>query len=959
MKLHHPWFCLRVAALLGMLTAPALSVDGLPVPMHDQIDRLIDSGRVGPPIALAGDAEFLRRVSIDLTGMPPSSEELASFLTETDVAKRPRAIDRLLASPLHDRQMATILDVMLMERRPSQKVAAEEWQEYLLAACRENRPLNLIFRELLSADGTEASRRPAVRFYLDRGAEPNLITRDVARIFLGRDLQCAQCHDHPLIEDYRQSDYHGLLAFFSPAYEVSRKEADKETSYYAEKAGDDLAFDSVFIKNDKHLTGPRIPGETEMVEPIFPPGEEYQEKAADAIFPVPKFRRRARLASALTDGSNVLFNENIANRLWAMMMGRGLVHPLDLKHPANPPSHPELLKLLASELVALNFDTRAFLREVALSQAYQRTIDLPAELASSAGVIASKLAELKSQSDELSADAVSSQEEYDQAVSAWYSAESNLVPAADEQTQALAKHTELSKKKAEAQKAVDDVLAKIKAGEETAKSLAEAVERTQKVVEKLPNEKDLVAAAQKFADRSKAMSTELAALQKTSTDNAAALEKAIEAESASVKVVESARAKVMPLREAVREKEKVVLAARKKMAESRITLERHQDQLRLLETYDRLIGLEGQAKECRIAIEGRRKTVVRAREKGDEIAKILTQRTEDRKAADQARSANEKVVKEAESALASHQKLEKCIVDAFSATDVARRLVPEDAILAEATQKLQAKADEYRSVSTTLKSRVEIASADLKRSAESLDVAGLRLEESMGESKALNDALAVEEGALTEEESRLKVLESKVGSETDFLATLLGENFQIAQLKPLSPEQMCWSILKVTGVYDRYRQAEEAELAKSKPLSVEDQNDPAKVRARGFEVEDRTYAKLKGNVASFVSVYGAGAGQPQNEFFATADQALFVANAGLVNGWASPSAGNIAERMIQGSDATKTADDLYLTILSRLPTPDESAELIRVLTERSGEKPASVQEWIWGLMSSAEFRFNH
>ena len=287
---------------------------------------------------------------------------------------------------------------MLMERRPSVNVSADEWQNYLLAAAQANRPLNQVMSELLTANGTDPKLRAAARFFLDRGSEPNLITRDVGRIFFGRDMQCAQCHNHPLVKDYQQSDYYGLLAFISPGYAVTRKEGNKDVTFHAEKAGTDLAFDSVFVKNDKHVTGPRVPGETELAEPAFPPGEEYEVKPADGVVAVPRFSRRAKLASLTTGGGNRAFNENIANRLWAVMMGRGLVHPVDLNHPSNPPSHPELLKLLADEIVARNFNVRDFLRELALTKVYQQAIDLPADTEAPPAEFAAKLAEQKARS---------------------------------------------------------------------------------------------------------------------------------------------------------------------------------------------------------------------------------------------------------------------------------------------------------------------------------------------------------------------------------------------------------------------------------------------------------------------------------------------------------------------------------------------------------------------------------
>jgi hypothetical protein len=181
----------------------------------------------------------------------------------------------------------------------------------------------------------------------------------------------------------------------------------------------------------------------------------------------------------------------------------------------------------------------------------------------------------------------------------------------------------------------------------------------------------------------------------------------------------------------------------------------------------------------------------------------------------------------------------------------------------------------------------------------------------------------------------------------------------MAQLKPLTPEQMCWSILKVTGVYDRYARIEETALAKAKPLAGPAAADPAVLRGRAIEVEQRTFEKLKGNLPAFIRIYGAGAGQPQNDFFATADQALFAANGGSLNGWLVPAGGNVSERMIAEKDARKAAEDLYLTVFSRPPTVEESADVARLLAVSDADKRAVVQELVWGLLTSAEFRFNH
>ena len=204
-----------------------------------------------------------------------------------------------------------------------------------MKSVRENKPWNVLAREILQADGDDPAQRPAARFALDRGSDPNVLTRDIGRIFFGRDMQCAQCHDHPLVSDYLQSDYHGLLAFVAPSYPLVRKEGDKQMTVQAEKVGSDVTFQSVFVGKPRR-TGPRVPDGVVIDEPFLLPGEEYQVAPADNVKSVPKFSRRAKLAELATNGSNDAFNRNIANRLWAHMFGRGLVHPLDLQHPDNP-----------------------------------------------------------------------------------------------------------------------------------------------------------------------------------------------------------------------------------------------------------------------------------------------------------------------------------------------------------------------------------------------------------------------------------------------------------------------------------------------------------------------------------------------------------------------------------------------------------------------------------------------
>jgi hypothetical protein len=346
-----------------------------PPPLHERIDQAIAAGARDFPRRAAGpasDDEFLRRIFLDLTGSIPTATEARTFLQDRAPDKRRVLIDRLLASPEHARHLATVFDVLLMERLPDKHVPRGEWHEYLRASVAANKPWDVLVREILGSDGSDPKQRAPAKFLLDRGAEPNLLTRDVSRLFLGMNLQCAQCHDHPRVEEYKQDHYYGLYAFVSRTSVVIERTARR--AVLAEKADGEVTFQSVFdpAKVIKR-TGPRVPGGPALKEPALVKGKEYRVAPAPGVRSVPEFSRRAQLGPQVARPDNGPFTRNAANRLWALLMGRGPVHPLDMDHPANPPSHPELLDLLAREFAARKFDVRGFLRELALSQTYQRS----------------------------------------------------------------------------------------------------------------------------------------------------------------------------------------------------------------------------------------------------------------------------------------------------------------------------------------------------------------------------------------------------------------------------------------------------------------------------------------------------------------------------------------------------------------------------------------------------------
>ncbi len=343
-------------------------------PLHVRIDQLIEASAAGPLAELSSDAEFHRRVYLDLAGRIPSMQETRSFFADTAENKRAALIERLLASDDHVRRFSQALHVMLMERLGDH----EEWQMFLQGAVRENKPWDQLVREILNPNAEDEQTRGSALWFTKRlenyGQNPvDLpgLVRDVGRQFLGIDVQCAQCHDHLFIDDYKQEHYAGLFAFVGHAGirgdvkfpAVALKPLEKK-----------VEFMSVFLK-DPQAVGPKLPGGEEVLIPELSAEEKFAiapDRAKN--FPgVPQFNTLNILAEQLPRAENRLFTHNIANRLWWVMMGRGLVHPLDLQHVGNAPSHPELLELLAKELVAHQFNMRWLLQEIALSKAYQRS----------------------------------------------------------------------------------------------------------------------------------------------------------------------------------------------------------------------------------------------------------------------------------------------------------------------------------------------------------------------------------------------------------------------------------------------------------------------------------------------------------------------------------------------------------------------------------------------------------
>ncbi|MFM7058678.1 MAG: DUF1549 domain-containing protein [Planctomycetota bacterium] len=340
-----------------------------------QIDTLLDQSlQPALPGPVSSDTEWLRRVFLDLAGRIPTALETRQFVADAGSDKRAQQIERLLGDPAFSLRMAGAFHILLMERRGEHA----EWLGYLQRSFAANKPWDVMVREILDPDANDESVRGAAFFQtrrLEKVGQQETdyagLTRDIGRLFLGCDLQCAQCHDHLSIDSYRQVDFQGLYT----VYQNAAIRTDVSYPAIAEKLlTKKTEFMSVFEKQPRSV-GPRIPFGMEQQIPQFEKDQEYTV-APDrkTNFPgVPKFRGMQVIAADLTAPGNRRFAENAANRMWFLYFGTGLVNPLDQLHDGNPPTHPQLLSLLADALVTARFDLREFTRELLLTRVWQRT----------------------------------------------------------------------------------------------------------------------------------------------------------------------------------------------------------------------------------------------------------------------------------------------------------------------------------------------------------------------------------------------------------------------------------------------------------------------------------------------------------------------------------------------------------------------------------------------------------
>jgi mono/diheme cytochrome c family protein len=323
------------------------------------------------PAPAAGDRTWCRRLYLDLAGRIPTGAELDEFLRSSSDTKRADLVDRLLASNEYPVRMRELWDVLLMgrARRDNQDERRQKngWWGFLENAFRTNRPWNETVHDLLVARQDRPESKGSAWFLYERRNEHQRIAEAVAPIVYGTRIDCAQCHDHPLAREIKQAHYWGLVAAFNRSKNIERGNEVTESA-----VGGFINFTNLKKESQPALVT-LLTGRT-LDEPR--PGGDQKESDSDdkyvdpkAKVRVPKFSRRETFADAATQ-ENPLLARAFVNRMWAALLGRGIVHPADEMNARNAPSHPALLDWLAQDFAGHGYDTRRVVRGIALSRVY-------------------------------------------------------------------------------------------------------------------------------------------------------------------------------------------------------------------------------------------------------------------------------------------------------------------------------------------------------------------------------------------------------------------------------------------------------------------------------------------------------------------------------------------------------------------------------------------------------------
>jgi hypothetical protein len=343
--------CVAEVAIPQTAPLPEGAFDSLP--QYNFIDELVDAKLQSlsiEPSPVVSDNVFLRRVSVDLIGRLPTVEEARAFLDSADPNKREVMVDKLLAQREYADHWATFWADLLRPNPYRVGIKAVlNYDNWIRQQFRDNVPYDQFVRQLITAKGS-TWHNGATTMYRDRRS-PDEIATMTSQLFLGIRLDCAKCHHHPF-ERWSQSDFYQFAAYFA-------KVGYKGTGLSPPISGGE---ETVFTSQKGSVQHP-LSGETMLPTPLY--GESTS--VGDDVDP------RLALADWMTSKENDYFAKVQVNRVWAILMGRGLVEPVDDLRTTNPPTNPALLDALANEFQSTNYDLKQLLKTIVLSRVYSHS----------------------------------------------------------------------------------------------------------------------------------------------------------------------------------------------------------------------------------------------------------------------------------------------------------------------------------------------------------------------------------------------------------------------------------------------------------------------------------------------------------------------------------------------------------------------------------------------------------
>lgn len=365
-----------VLLMLVIGVSPMLSVAAellppdkpIPVVIDHYIDARFEKSPT-KPVGQADDYTLIRRLTLDLIGRIPTMAETKAFVESNDANKREQLVDRLLASPAFVRHQANQFDVMLSG--PTSR--SNGLREYLVKALGANKSWDVIFRELLLPNETDNATKGSSDYLKSRVTDLDKLTNDVSVSFFGVNVSCAQCHDHPLVQDWKQDHFYGMKSFFARSFDNGGFLAERDYGLVKFKPtkGPERQAKMMFLTG-KTVEAPNTKEPSKDEEKKEREKFEQLKKDKKAP-PAPSFSARAKLVEvALQTEEAVFFANAISNRLWHRFLGYGLVMPLDQMHSENPASHPELLTWLGRDMASHGYDLRRQIRGIVLSKTYSR-----------------------------------------------------------------------------------------------------------------------------------------------------------------------------------------------------------------------------------------------------------------------------------------------------------------------------------------------------------------------------------------------------------------------------------------------------------------------------------------------------------------------------------------------------------------------------------------------------------